>query len=300
MFQTERFKGVAMLPRFSRLKMLARFGAVILAGVPTTLLFPLPVTCLFTRRFKREELVKRLHAMVGWARFCRSRLLEVDLQVHGRENLPRPSRGFMYVSNHQSYIDILVLMEALDTVAFLSKQLIRFIPVIGSCAYAGGTVFLKRKSKESRRQAMLETLRMCRESTAVVVFPEGTRSADGELRDQIQPGCIEGAWREGLRVVPIGLHGTYDVLPKAMDRVNLGRPAAVNIGAPLDPGDFQDAGAFVRAVWNAVHGLHARSRGQVARQRRGGPGSLAAAVVFPEEHYQRRQDQANRQRRPAA
>jgi len=237
-----------------------RATAVVLAGVPSTTLIPLPLTQVCTRRFRREDVLKRVHLMVPWARFCARRILEIDLDVQGREHLPQPSRGHLYISNHQSYVDILVLMDALDTVAFLSKKLIHYFPVLGRCAYCGGTVFMQRGKKESRQAALEETLRMCQESTAVVVFPEGTRSADGEIREKIYPRAMQEAWRRGLRVVPIGLHGTHRVFPKTMDRLNLGEHVAVRIGPALDPSSWPDGDRFAEACWDTVADLHHQAR----------------------------------------
>jgi 1-acyl-sn-glycerol-3-phosphate acyltransferase len=234
-----------------------RFGAIIGLAAPTTTLLPLPLTQLLTRRFKREVLAKKLHCMVGWADRCLRWVLGVQLEVQGRQNIPADTRGYMFVSNHQSYVDILVLMKALDTVAFLSKRLVRKIPFIGRSAYNGGTVFFSRKSAAERQKALEDTLRMCTESTAVVVFPEGTRSADGKLRKKIYPRTMEEAYKKGLKIIPVGLDGTFKVFPKSMDRVAVGMPVAVHIGTPLNPAAFFDGESFVQACWSAVARLHA-------------------------------------------
>ncbi len=237
-----------------------RGTAVILAGLPTTLLIPLPLTQLVTRRFHRETLLKRIHFMVPWARFCTKAILKARVVVHGREHLPGNTKGYLFISNHQSYVDILVLMGALDTVAFLSKSLVRRIPVLGRCAYAGGTVFFERNDPEERQRALEETLQMCEQSTAVVVFPEGTRSPDGNLRDKIHPRAMEEAFWRGLKVIPVALHGTHRIFPKAMDRVRTGQPVSVRIAEPIDPKDFDDAQTFVQTCWDTVRGLHEECR----------------------------------------
>jgi 1-acyl-sn-glycerol-3-phosphate acyltransferase len=201
--------------------------------------------------------------MVQWARFCRKHILKTKLSVVGSEHLPPRSRGYMYVSNHQSWIDILILMEALNTVAFLSKSLVKYIPVIGASAYAGGTVYFKRGAADSRNQALQQTLRMCKESTAVVIFPEGTRSFDGELRQKIHTGSIKAAFDKGLKVIPVGLDGTCKVLPKSMDQVHPGQPVAITIGQVLDPDDYVDGAAWAEAVWGRVSELFAQSRARI-------------------------------------
>jgi len=245
-----------------RFEILARIGVGTAAAIPTSVCIPLALTMRLKPRFAREDALRTLHAMEAWARLCRRWVWGIHLDVEGREHLPKPSRGHMYVSNHQSWTDIPVLMEALGTAAFLSKSMIQKVPLIGRCAYAGGSVFVEREDPASRRKALEEVVRMCRESTAVVVFPEGTRSADGELREKIYPASIRRAYELGLKIVPVGLDGTLEVLPKSMDRVNTGERVAVTIGAPLDPADHPDADAWVKAVWGRVGELFVQSRGR--------------------------------------
>jgi 1-acyl-sn-glycerol-3-phosphate acyltransferase len=240
-----------------------RAAAVVAAAIPSTSLRPVPRSLALTRRCRREGLLRRMHFMVPWARFCRQQILGTDLLLEGEERIPGSTKGHMFVSNHQSYLDILVLMEALNTVAFLSKSLVRHIPLIGMAALAGGTVFFDRRAQESRQRALQQTLRMCRESTAVVVFPEGTRSFDGELRQKIYPGAIRAAFEERLKVIPVGLDGTSRVLPKSMDRVVPGQTVAVTIGDLLDPADYADAEGWIGGVWGRVTELFQASRGRL-------------------------------------
>lgn len=247
-----------------RAKLIGCATACVVAGVPSTAVVPLPVTLLFTRRYRREERLRRLHFMTHWASFCRKHIFGVELSVEGQELLPADTRGHMFVSNHQSWIDILVLMEALRTVAFLSKSVIKYIPVIGQCAYAAGTIFFERNDQQSRQRALRETLRMCQESTAVVIFPEGTRSFDGELRQKIHPGAIKAAYDNQLKVIPVALDGTCKVLPKSMDRVGFGKKVAVTIGEVIDPADFPNGDAWVEAVWGRITELFGRSRSRLS------------------------------------
>jgi len=247
-----------------RLRVLGAVSAGALAALPITgFAPPLPLTLLLTRRYRREELLTRLHSMVGWARFCTRRVLGIELSVVGREHLPRPSRGHLYISNHQSIVDILALISALETVAFLAKAELLFFPVIGPSAYAGGSVLVRRGDRGSRQRALEKTIRMARESTAVVIFPEGTRSADGRPRDKIHPRAILRAHQEGLRIVPVGIEGTAAVAPKSADRLVRGLPVAVTIGEPMDPAAFDDAQQWTEAVWSRVKQLHAASAARV-------------------------------------
>lgn len=238
---------------WGHVQLIGRGSACLIAGFPLT--WWVPLSLLGTQRFKHEDFLRRIHLMTPWARFCRKHILKYDLHIEGREHLPKPSRGFMYVSNHQSWIDILVLMEALESVTFLSKSLVKWIPVAGWSAYAAGTIFLDRHSSASRKKALSDTIRMCKQSTAVVVFPEGTRSATGQISDTIHPAILKAAYEHDIHVVPLALDGSYRVVPKTMDRIHLGERVAVSIGTPLDPKQFVDRDVWVHTIWEQVKRL---------------------------------------------
>lgn len=157
-----------------------------------------------------------------------------------------------YVCNHQSYVDIPVLMSALETAAFLSMRGVSYLPAIGLCAYAGGTIYVDRKDPRSRRRAMRQTLEMAERSTAMVVFPEGGRSREAGLKPQIQTGLLRAAYKAGLSLVPVALDGCRDVVPTANDRIVRGQSVVVEIGAALSPADYDSGRAFAGAAWQRV------------------------------------------------
>jgi 1-acyl-sn-glycerol-3-phosphate acyltransferase len=237
-----------------------RGAAVLAAAVPTTTVPPVLWSWLWYRRFEDEERLLARHRMCDWAAFCVRHIIRADLRVLDLDRIPRERPGLMAVSNHQSYVDIPMIMGGLRLGAFLSKQLVAYIPFLGICAYLSGTVYLRRSSPESRKEALDETLRMCAESTPVVVFPEGTRSRDGNLRETIQPGALRGAFDRGLKVVTFGLDGTGKIFPPTMDRVRLGQRVVVAVGSTFDPRDFPDAEAFVTATWSGVRESFLRAR----------------------------------------
>ncbi|MBK8479707.1 MAG: 1-acyl-sn-glycerol-3-phosphate acyltransferase [Proteobacteria bacterium] len=249
-----------------RTKAYGLLAACAAVGVLTTVLIPLPLTLLIGRRFRREDVLRRVHLMGPWARFCARRVLALRLDVVGQAQVPSSSRGHLFICNHQSYVDIVALVVVLRTGAFLAKSTVAWFPFIGAAAYAAGSVFVRRNDAASRRQALAETMRMCAESTGVIVFPEGTRSSNGELRSRIHPGAIIGAFEHGLRVIPVGLDGTHRVTPKSNDRVNRQQPVAVTVGAPMNPADFPDPETWTQAVWARVGELFTQSRDRLIQR----------------------------------
>lgn len=166
----------------------------------------------------------------------------------------------MLVCNHQSYVDIPLIMGSLRIGAFLSKDIVAYLPVIGQIAWLAGTIYFRRDSKESRQRALVNVLRMCESSTPVVVFPEGTRSADGRLRDTVHLGALHSCHARGLRVGTFALDGTRYACPPSMDRYFPHQRVAIVVGETFDPSDFGDADGFARAVWEEVGRRFAEAR----------------------------------------
>jgi len=241
---------------YEKIKAAFFFMLVVMASMPMTLLIPLPLTILLTRRYKREVLLKKIHFMVPWAKFVVKCIIFARVHINGKENLVDDSRGYMFICNHQSYIDTPILAAALNTIAFLSKDLVKYIPIIGLSAYAGGTLFFSRGNHMERKMVLDETMRMCVESTAVVVFPEGTRSGSGNLREKIYPGSILECYRRKIKIIPVAIDGTYLIFPKTMDRLNLGKTVTVEIGRAVDPEDYADEKSFMDKCWGDVRTLH--------------------------------------------
>ena len=233
---------------------------IVLAALPMTVIIPLFITRRFTQRFRDERRLARWHGMIGWAHFTLRWLLRVKLDVRGPSQEELGERGFLYISNHQSFIDIPVLIASLGTVAFLAKREVRRYPVLGTCAYCGGSVFVDRGATEDRQRALADVMRMCQESTAVVVFPEGKRSRDGALLEKVHFASMREAYALGLPVVPVALHGTINIMPSSLDRIRRGQRVAVRIGTAVDPAVFDDSEAYARASWERVGQLHQEAR----------------------------------------
>jgi len=100
------------------------------------------------------------------------RALHVEVRTSGH-----PPAGGLLVSNHLSYLDILVL-SSITPSAFVSKDEVRNWPVFGWFAVLAGTVFVKRESRQDVARSAEELRAALREDRLVVLFPEGT-SSDG-------------------------------------------------------------------------------------------------------------------------
>ena len=127
------------------------------------------------------------------------RVAEIEVVVRGTP----PPWGTLHASNHRSFMDIIVLMaQAPGT--FLSKAEVADWPVIGPAAKLGGTVFVRRDIKDSRKAAR-ETLReLLQEGASVNVFPEGTTAAPpGTIL--FRAGTFEVAAALGVQIAPVAI-----------------------------------------------------------------------------------------------
>ncbi|MCB9741101.1 MAG: 1-acyl-sn-glycerol-3-phosphate acyltransferase [Alphaproteobacteria bacterium] len=213
------------------------------------LLFAAPF--ILVPRGRRERYVWWTNAAASWMilKFA----LWAKLDVRGRENIPY-GKPYLVVANHRSWVDVLTLIWS-SRAEGISKLEVFFMPVMGQLGYLGGAVFFSRSRKDSRHRAKEEALQLLRMGVPLHVYPEGTRTRDGKLREKVHLGMLEACWEIGVPLVPCGLWGTDEVIPVSPPVVNLGRTVRARYGAPVRPEDFEDAESFARAGWAEVVGL---------------------------------------------
>ena len=148
-------------------------------------------------------------AIIGFV----SRLLW-DTRIEGVENLPRTG-PFILVTNHNSNVDPLMMGWAsghqIDRVVhFMAKSEMRSWPIIGWLAAQAGVFFVRRGERDrAAQQFSLDTLA---DGRPIAMFPEGTRSRTGHLRDG-KSGAAHLAMRSGAPLVPAGISGTHRIFP---------------------------------------------------------------------------------------
>ena len=174
-----------------------------------------------------------------------------------------PHRG-MLVSNHQGYMDILVL-GSLDPASFVAKAEIRWWPIFGLFSWWAGTIFLERRNKTALKGPLHETINRLRAGGRVVVFPEGTDS-DGTGVLPFHSSFFEAAIRAQCPVIPVairysapGVSSREEViywkdrrfLPHLIRLLGVGGiRAQVTFGKPMEPGS--DRKALARRVYGEV------------------------------------------------
>ena len=134
------------------------------------------------------------------------------VRVEGREHI-RADRPYVMVANHLSLLDILVLFRLFRHFKWVSKIENFRLPFIGWNMTMNRYIKLRRGSRESVVRMMEACRRTLGEGNSIMMFPEGTRSPDGRMRD-FKPGAFELALETGSALLPIVIEGTARALPK--------------------------------------------------------------------------------------
>lgn len=173
-----------------------------------------------------------------------------------------PAADYVFLANHASWFDIPALLTTLPgRVRFAAKRGLFQIPIFGAALRAGGFIPIDRGDKKRAREALAAAEAGLATGGSFLFFPEGTRSADGDLYP-FQRGGIRLALRAGLSVVPVGIEGSFRVMPKGLYWVRPGK-IIVRYGAPIEAAPYGLAGR--KELTEAVR----REVGELAKVRLG-------------------------------
>jgi 1-acyl-sn-glycerol-3-phosphate acyltransferase len=176
----------------------------------------------------------------------------------GRENVPE-SGGLLLISNHLSFLDVFFLGIPLQRPLNYVARSTLFVPVLGTLIRSVGGFPIQREGMGA--SGMKETLRRLRKGGIVTLFPEGTRSADGDL-GPLKPGIAVLVARAGVPVVPVGLAGTFEVWPRSQALPGF-HPIRIHYGRPIFPEEL--AGMDNEAVTSLIRDRLLDCRGQALR-----------------------------------
>lgn len=170
-----------------------------------------------------------------WSPFCMAQS-GATLTVIGQEHVD-PRRPTLYVSNHQSGLDITALFMAIPVnFRFVCKKELKYIPLFGWYLWAAGYIFVDRGNSQRAVESMEEAGRKMRAGTSVLVFAEGTRSPDLRLLP-FKKGAFHLATQAKVAVCPVTIEGTGKISPRGSWDIRPG-PVTVKIGKPILPEEY--------------------------------------------------------------
>ena len=145
-----------------------------------------------------------------WAKL--TTMMYYPVKISGLENLPPPNQPAVFVSNHQSFLDIYTLFHLNNDFKFISKTSNFLIPIIGWSMFLTGHVMINRVDRRSQLECLKACGELLKNGASVLFFPEGTRSKDGKMH-AFKKGAFSVAAKAKVPVVPITLVGTGDLMP---------------------------------------------------------------------------------------
>ncbi len=155
----------------------------------------------------------------------------VAVEVEGLENIA-PDRSYVVMPNHQSAFDITAIAATLPlSWRFVAKRELTWIPFFGWGLVAAGHFVIDRRNNERSVRSLRRAAERVQLGTSVIVFPEGTRGATGEL-GPFKSGGFHLAVEAGVPILPATISGSRRIAPPKSLRVESGR-VVVRYGKPI-------------------------------------------------------------------
>ena len=189
----------------------------LLVFIPITTLFAASaiIFTLFDSSGRNYAFHARWWARIGLA------LNNTSVELLGAEYLP--GGPFILMSNHQSNFDILSLIATIPRrIYWIAKKELFDIPIFGYSMRRGGYIPLDRSDGRKALKSMENAAAIIRQGSSVVMFPEGTRSRDGQLLP-FKRGGFMLAVRAGVPVIPVTINGSGRVNPGGLLRLYSGK-----------------------------------------------------------------------------
>jgi 1-acyl-sn-glycerol-3-phosphate acyltransferase len=157
----------------------------------------------------------------------------VIVEVQGADHIA-PNGSYVIASNHLSYMDTPVVLANISVqFRFLAKEGLFKIPLLGNHLARAGHISVPRDDPRGAVKIMALAAEIIKtRGVSVLIFPEGGRSADGELQP-FKDGASYIAIKAGVPIVPVALMGTREILPFGSGKIRAGR-VLLRVGQPIE------------------------------------------------------------------
>lgn len=165
------------------------------------------------------------------------RSLGVKLRViyKNRKNINALEReqGIIFVCNHQSNLDIPVIVSALHMdVGFVAKHEMKTWPFFNIWMKKSKCVFLNRENPREGIKDIKEAVKVVKDGYPIVIFPEGERTLDGEIL-RFKKGSFKLATETNGIIVPLTLKGTFDIQKRGEWKMKRNQMVTVIVDEPI-------------------------------------------------------------------
>ena len=182
-------------------------GVIVIVWTPIVFLVWITTTPFDKGRYATGYTFRRLCVLHQW--------LNPLWKFKTSGQLPANKRNpYVMVSNHESFVDMLLLSHLKMEMKYLSKESFLRIPLVGWMMKMSGDVSVLRGDRSSGAAALIVCEKWLKRKMSVMIFPEGTRSFDGEMRG-FKDGAFILAIRTQTPMLPVVVHGTRSALRKS-------------------------------------------------------------------------------------
>ena len=162
----------------------------------------------------------------------------IPLKIDGKENIQK-GQSYVIAPNHQSYWDAFLIYGYIGIkFKWMMKKELGRIPFLGWACYMAGCIFIDRSSRESGINSIRKAESKLKDGMSVVIFPEGTRSYDGQM-GKFKRGAFLISEELQLPILPVTIDGNYDVMSRHAWNVTW-HPVHMTIHEPVWPKSTKD------------------------------------------------------------
>jgi len=150
--------------------------------------------------------------------------------LHGKENIIKGEK-YILVANHSSLFDIMAIMSFYPGVSWFGHERLLKIPLFGTILRMIDYVPFTKPTVKNTKEMIDQLIRKSKNKT-VAIFPEGTRTTDGNINDFFR-GFIYLFRTSDVGILPVTLNGFYDLKPKTRMYINFNSKLDIIIHKPL-------------------------------------------------------------------
>lgn len=169
----------------------------------------------------------------------------------------QPGRPYMFFINHSSLLDIPIVLDSLPgSIRMITKKELFRVPIWGKGLEVGEFISVDRQNRNRALEDLKKAKKKMETGIQLAIFPEGTRSTTGEILP-FKRGVFHLAVQTEAIIIPIRIHGAFEILPPKTWDVVLNREVEVHIGQPVDTVlfDANNINALVQEVRNQIQSM---------------------------------------------
>ena len=200
------------------------------------ILFPLTfLIWLILLPFDKQRFVT--HWLLVWQSVLISILIPIwKIEIEGRGKAVKGTT-YVVIANHQSMLDIILINRLRYRFRWISKIENTGVPVLGWYLRMAGYITVNRGNDESKSEMLEKSYQCLKQGISIMIFPEGTRSPDGEI-GFYKRGAFQLAARADVPILPVLIDGTADILPKHGLKLGSGYHVRIKVLDPVLPSAF--------------------------------------------------------------